>query len=60
MRDTVDVMIAEEAAAAAALTDVRTRDAMGRVVTSDADLLVLDPWRGVRILDPASYAGDPD
>lgn len=25
------------------------------IVTSDDDLLVLDPWRGVRILKPAAY-----
>lgn len=25
------------------------------IVSSDADLLVLDPWRGVRIVRPASY-----
>lgn len=27
----------------------------GIIVTSDADLLVLHPWRGVRILRPADY-----
>jgi putative PIN family toxin of toxin-antitoxin system len=26
-----------------------------RIVTSDNDLLVLDPWRGIRILRPAEY-----
>ena len=26
-----------------------------RIVSSDADLLVLHPWRGVRILRPADY-----
>ena len=33
------------------------------IVSSDADLLVLHPWRGVRILRPAKYlsaAGDGD
>ena len=25
------------------------------IVASDADLLVLDPWRGVRILTPRAY-----
>jgi putative PIN family toxin of toxin-antitoxin system len=25
------------------------------IVSGDADLLVLDPWRGVRILRPADY-----
>lgn len=28
------------------------------VVSSDADLLVLHPWRGVRILQPAAYLAD--
>jgi predicted nucleic acid-binding protein len=27
------------------------------IVSSDADLLVLDPWRGVRILRAATYLG---
>ena len=27
----------------------------GIIVSGDADLLVLDPWRGVRILKPAAY-----
>ena len=27
----------------------------GVIVSSDADLLVLHPWRGVRILRPAEY-----
>lgn len=26
-----------------------------KIVTGDKDLLVLDPWRGVRILRPAAY-----
>ena len=26
-----------------------------RIVSSDSDLLVLHPWRGVRILKPADY-----
>jgi putative PIN family toxin of toxin-antitoxin system len=25
------------------------------IVSSDADLLALDPWRGIRILNPAAY-----
>ena len=25
------------------------------IISSDDDLLVLDPWRGVRILRPAAY-----
>lgn len=28
------------------------------IVTGDADLLVLHPWRGVRILRPADYLGE--
>lgn len=34
----------------------------GIIVSGDADLLVLHPWRGVRILRPADYlveSGDP-
>lgn len=30
----------------------------GRIVSSDADLLVLHPWRGVRILLPAEYLAE--
>ncbi len=30
----------------------------GTLVTGDADLLVLHPWRGVRILRPAEYLAD--
>lgn len=26
-----------------------------RIVASDNDLLVLDPWRGIRVLRPADY-----
>ena len=29
------------------------------LVSSDDDLLVLDPWRGVRILLPADYLANP-
>ena len=29
-----------------------------RIVSSDADLLVLHPWRGVRILRPADYLAE--
>ena len=25
------------------------------IVSSDDDLLVLDPWRGIQILNPAAY-----
>jgi predicted nucleic acid-binding protein len=27
------------------------------IVSSDEDLLVLDPWRGIRIVRPAIYLG---
>ena len=30
----------------------------GTIVSGDADLLVLDPWRGVRILKPAAYLAE--
>lgn len=30
----------------------------GTIVTGDADLLVLHPWRGVRILRPADYLAE--
>lgn len=30
----------------------------GTLVTGDADLLVLHPWRSVRILRPAEYLAD--
>ena len=29
------------------------------LVSSDADLLALHPWRGVRIIRPAEYLADP-
>lgn len=29
-----------------------------RIVSSDGDLLVLHPWRGVRILQPAAYLAE--
>jgi putative PIN family toxin of toxin-antitoxin system len=29
------------------------------IVSSDDDLLVMHPWRGVRILRPAAYLADP-
>ena len=44
-RDAKDNKYLELALAAAAST----------VVTSDDDLLVLDPWRGIRIIKPAAY-----
>jgi predicted nucleic acid-binding protein len=47
-RDSRDNMYLELAAAAGA--DI--------LVSSDQDLLVLDPWRGVRIIRPAEYLGD--
>jgi uncharacterized protein len=28
-----------------------------RLLSSDEDLLVLDPWRGVRIIRPRDYLG---
>jgi predicted nucleic acid-binding protein len=28
------------------------------IVSGDSDLLVLHPWRGVRILNPAAYLAD--
>jgi putative PIN family toxin of toxin-antitoxin system len=30
----------------------------GRIVSGDADLLVLHPWRGVRVLTPAAYLAE--
>jgi putative PIN family toxin of toxin-antitoxin system len=30
------------------------------IVSSDEDLLVLHPWRGVRILKPAAYLAETD
>jgi putative PIN family toxin of toxin-antitoxin system len=27
------------------------------IVSSDGDLLVLDPWRGIQIMRPAAYLG---
>jgi hypothetical protein len=30
----------------------------GTIISSDQDLLVLHPWRGVRILRPADYLGE--
>jgi len=32
----------------------------GAIVSSDADLLVLHPWRGVRILRPAAYLAEAE
>jgi uncharacterized protein len=48
-RDTKDDKYLELAAAAGATL----------IVASDNDLLVLDPWRGVRILRPAEYLAMP-
>jgi hypothetical protein len=70
---TVDVTIPVEPDVAAALADARNRAAVGRLVSrvlrrrsgaetlvsSDDDLLVLHPWRGVRILRPAEYLALP-
>ena len=33
--------------------------AASAIVSSDADLLALHPWRGVRITRPAQYLDDP-
>jgi uncharacterized protein len=44
-RDAKDNKYLELAAAAAAET----------IIASDDDLLVLDPWRGIRIITPAEY-----
>lgn len=44
-RDSKDNKYLELALAASAAT----------IVSSDADLLVLDPWRGIRIMSPADY-----
>ena len=30
----------------------------GTIVSSDDDLLVLHPWRGVRVLRPAAYLAE--
>lgn len=49
-RDAKDNKYLELALAASAST----------IVSSDADLLVLHPWRGVRILRPGEYLADPD
>jgi putative PIN family toxin of toxin-antitoxin system len=46
-RDTKDNKYLELALAAGAST----------IVSSDDDLLVLDPWRGIRIVRPADYVG---
>lgn len=32
----------------------------GTIVSGDADLLVLDPWHGVRILKPAAYLAEAE
>ena len=48
-RDAKDNKYLELALAAAAST----------IVSSDADLLALHPWRGVRITRPAQYLDDP-
>jgi len=49
-RDAKDDMYLELALAAAADT----------IVTGDADLLVLHPWRGVRVLKPAAYLAESE
>lgn len=35
--------------------DLALASGAAMIVSSDADLLVLDPWRGVRVLPPALY-----
>lgn len=62
MDNTVDVTIPVEPEAAAALSDARNREAVGRLVSRggsrrDEDLIVLNPWLGVRIMRPADYLG---
>ncbi len=47
-RDAKDNKYLESALAASA----------GTLVTGDADLLVLHPWRGIRIMRPAEYLAD--
>ena len=47
-RDAKDNKYLELALAAGAAT----------IISGDADLLVLDPWRGVRILQPAAYLAE--
>jgi putative PIN family toxin of toxin-antitoxin system len=47
-RDAKDNIYLELALAAGAAT----------IISGDADLLVLDPWRGVRILKPAAYLAE--
>jgi putative PIN family toxin of toxin-antitoxin system len=49
-RDAKDNKYLELALAAGAAT----------IVSGDADLLVLDPWRGVRILKPAAYLAEAE
>jgi hypothetical protein len=59
MSDTVEVKIPVEREAAAALRDERKQTALAAgvetIVSSDEDLLVLHPWRGIRILSPATF-----
>ena len=52
MPDTAAVTIEVDAAAAPALA---LAAGAGTLVSGDADPLVLDPWRGVRILKLAAY-----
>ena len=39
------------------LHDVVSRPKFDRWVTGDADLLVLDPFRGIRIMTPTDFLG---
>ncbi len=38
--------------------DLALAASAGTIVSGDADLLVLHPWRGVRILKPAAYLAE--
>ena len=49
-RDPTDDMYLELALAAGA----------GTIVSGDSDLLVLHPWRGIRILQPAAYLAEAE
>lgn len=60
---TVSALSAEPTEAVADCRDARDNKYLelalavgaGTIVTSDEDLLVLDPWRGVRIVSPGDY-----
>ena len=50
--------VAVSEAVLAELLDVLDRPRLARFVSGDADLLVLHPWRGVRVLRPAEYLAE--